>query len=68
MADLWAARPKGRRCRYCVAYVEKKPIDTSKTYTVIGRCRRHAPVVQEGYPVVFPDDWCCDFKMDENKI
>jgi hypothetical protein len=58
-----------RKCKVCKFYVEKVPKDKDRTYTMIGRCRRHAPAAQEGYPVVFPtSDWCGDFKMDENKI
>ena len=32
----------------------------------IGRCRRHAPVVEKGYPVVYATDWCGDHKMGRN--
>ena len=31
---------------------------------VVGRCRRHAPSMN-GYPVVFPTDWCGDHKLNE---
>jgi len=31
---------------------------------IVGRCRRHAPSMN-GYPVVFPDDWCGDHKLNE---
>jgi len=33
----------------------------------IGRCRRHAPTMN-GYPAVFPTDWCGDHKLDEEKL
>jgi hypothetical protein len=33
----------------------------------IGRCRRHAPSMN-GYPVVFPRDWCGDHKLNENSL
>jgi hypothetical protein len=29
------------------------------------RCRRHAPKGQEGWPAVFPTDWCGDHKMNK---
>lgn len=29
------------------------------------RCRRHAPSGQEGWPAVFPTDWCQDHKMSK---
>ena len=35
--------------------------------TEVGRCRRHAPTMN-GYPAVFPTDWCGDHKLDETKI
>lgn len=30
-----------------------------------GRCRRHAPTM-DGYPVVYPNDWCGDHKLGTN--
>jgi hypothetical protein len=35
--------------------------------TQLGRCRRHSPVVGQGWPAVFSEDWCGDHKLDENK-
>lgn len=29
----------------------------------VGRCRRHAPTMQ-GWPVVYPDSWCGDYKLE----
>jgi len=50
-------------------WLEKEPKKpSSKTYTIIGRCRRNAPIVQVGYPTTYPDDWCGDHKLDEEKI
>jgi len=67
--DNWKDRSKGRQCGKCTSFVEKPPIDAaSRTYTIVGRCRRHAPQTNEGWPVVFPTDSCGDFKLDENKI
>jgi len=67
--DQWAGRPKNRCCKKCMFFIEKEPTPIpEKAYTVVGRCRRHAPITQEGYPVVFPADWCGDFKLDENKV
>lgn len=67
--DNWSGRDKGRICNTCVSYIEKTPNMTDrKSYTPIGRCRRHAPVVGQGYPVVFPSDSCGDHKLDEEKI
>jgi hypothetical protein len=34
----------------------------------IGRCRRNAPVVGEGWPVVYAQDWCGEHKLDHTKI
>ena len=66
--DNWANRNKEMVCRTCRFFVEKEPIKSSKDHKDVGRCRRHAPIVGEGYPVVFPTDWCGDHKLDENKI
>jgi hypothetical protein len=68
MPDNWSNRIKERTCKTCVSYIEKTPVDTERNYVMVGRCRRHAPVVGEGYPVVFPTDWCGDHKLDENKL
>jgi hypothetical protein len=37
------------------------------TDIIVGSCRRHAPTIG-GYPAVFPDDWCGDHRVDEDKI
>jgi hypothetical protein len=58
--DPWANRSSGMRCRTCMFFVRKQTTD-------IGRCRRHAPTMG-GYPVVYPDDWCGDHKLDETKV
>ena len=69
--DPWVARSAGMRCRTCVFYVLKQPTEAAsgglKTPKELGRCRRHAPTMG-GYPAVFPDDWCGDHKLDENKV
>lgn len=59
--DPWAHRSEGMRCTTCMWFVSKG--DAAK----LGRCRRRAPSMN-GYPVVFPDDWCGDHKLDETKI
>jgi hypothetical protein len=66
--DNWKGRLIGRKCKSCIHYVEKVPTDDTRNHTIIGRCRRHAPVCQEGYPVVYPSDWCGDYRMDEEKV
>ena len=57
--DNWADRSTGRQCRRCIFFAVKAGS--------IGRCRRHAPVVAEGWPVVFMTDWCGDFKLTEEE-
>lgn len=32
------------------------------------RCRRHAPRGQDGWPAVFPTDWCMDHKMSKQTM
>ncbi len=57
--DNWVARSEGMQCHTCLCYVEKTPN--------IGRCRRHAPTLQ-GWPVMFPTDFCFDHKLNEKCI
>lgn len=63
-SDPWIHRSKGMSCQTCMWYVDKKKVVGD---TKLGRCRRHAPTMN-GYPVVFPNDWCGDHKLDENKL
>ena len=58
--DLWAHRSTTLRCATCIWYAPKGP--------KLGRCRRHAPVADLGYPPVFPADWCGDHKLDEARL
>ena len=62
-ADQWKHRAKGMKCATCMWYVPK----VSDTGVELGRCRRHAPTMN-GYPAVFPADWCGDHKLDETKV
>lgn len=56
--DPWAHRSENMRCRTCMWYAPK-----AKS---VGRCRRHAPTMN-GYPVVYPVDWCGDHKLSEGR-
>lgn len=58
--DPWAHRAEGMRCATCMWHAEKPGGQ-------LGRCRRHAPTMN-GYPVVYPTDWCGDHKLDETKL
>jgi hypothetical protein len=66
--DNWSRRLIFMKCKTCIWYVEKPATDETKNHTIIGRCRKNAPVVGEGYATVFPTDFCGQYKMDENKI
>lgn len=63
MVDNWKHRAKGLRCATCMWFVGK----VNKGVWSIGRCRRRAPTMN-GYPVVYPTDWCGDHKLDETKV
>ena len=68
--DNWKHRSANMKCHTCmwfVAKVIKLNGESEDRDTVAGRCRRHAPTMN-GYPVVFPTDWCGDHKLDENKV
>lgn len=63
--DPWADRIAGMICNTCMFFVVKldpcAPV-SNNLVPVKGRCRRHAPTMN-GYPVVFPNDWCGDHKL-----
>lgn len=67
--DPWKGRSEGMRCRSCVFYVPKARGDGRITTSEheIGRCRRNAPTMR-GFPAVFPQDWCGEHRIDENRI
>ena len=67
--DPWAHRSTGMQCRTCMWYLQKGYEGTppSKILLEIGRCRRRGPTM-DGYPVVYPDDWCGDHRLDEGKV
>jgi hypothetical protein len=58
--DNWVHRSEGMRCRTCMYYVTKGGD--------LGRCRRHAPAVSQGWPAVFVSDWCGDHKLDAQRL
>ncbi len=62
--DPWKYRSKGMRCESCMWFVSKV---SDSGDVKLGRCRKHAPTMN-GYPSVFPIDWCGDHKLDENKL
>jgi hypothetical protein len=64
--DPWAHRSAKMMCRTCMWYVAKAAPRPSALIVALGRCRRHAPSMN-GYPVVYPADWCGDHKLDETK-
>lgn len=66
--DPWKHRSNGMKCQTCMWYAQKETIVALKEDQIkIGRCRRHAPTMN-GYPVVYPLDWCGDHKLDETKV
>lgn len=63
--DNWKHRSEGMRCSTCMFYVEKDKVIIGAQS--VGRCRRRAPTL-DGWPVMFPGDWCGDHKLDEEKL
>lgn len=55
--DPWVHRAETMRCFSCMWYAPKGED--------IGRCRRYAPSMN-GYPVVYPIDWCGEHKIRGN--
>jgi hypothetical protein len=60
-ADPWANRATFV-CRTCMFFNPSRPVSGFKPEELIGRCRRHAPT-SNGYPPVYPNEWCGDHKM-----
>jgi hypothetical protein len=56
--DQWKHRSAGMKCTTCMWFVPKEG-------GTVGRCRKHAPTMT-GYPVVYPNDWCGDHKLNDN--
>ena len=72
VADPWKHRSDGMRCKTCMSFVKKDSVIADEKAKQdprgrLGRCRKHAPVMN-GYPVVFEMDWCGDHKLDEDKL
>lgn len=66
--DPWKHRSEGMKCKTCMWFAKKlADIDPGADEKLIGRCRRHAPTMN-GYPVVFPNDWCGDHKLNEEAV
>jgi hypothetical protein len=63
--DPWAHRSDNMQCMTCIFFVEKATAPNLNS--PLGRCRRHAPTMN-GYPIVFPTDWCGDHRLDEAKV
>jgi len=57
-SDPWTHRSENMICSTCMWFNPKG---------LLGRCRRRAPTMN-GYPVVYPSDWCGDHKLDETKV
>lgn len=55
----WAHRSAVMRCTSCIWFAAKTQ--------ALGRCRRRSPTMN-GYPVVFPHDWCGDHKLNEEAV
>ncbi len=70
LQDPWAHRSEGLRCRTCMWFVAKirySPTEDREITAKVGRCRKRAPTM-DGYPAVFPTDWCGAHKVDETKL
>jgi hypothetical protein len=66
-ADPWQHRSMGMRCSTCMFHAPKgfglNPAEPKGDRILLGRCRRHAPVLG-GFPVVVSEtDWCGDHKL-----
>jgi len=57
--DNWAPRSSNMICQTCMYYVPKPDLEGKRP----GRCRKRAPKVGKGWPVVYHSDWCGDHKL-----
>lgn len=58
--DNWEHKIDTMTCKYCMWYAPKRS-------ELLGRCRMHAPTLK-GWPAMFPNDWCGDHKLDDQKL
>jgi hypothetical protein len=66
--DNWIHRSAKMKCATCMYFVPKLHEGAVEGDLIrIGRCRRNAPT-SNGFPAVFPLDWCGEHKLDENKL
>jgi hypothetical protein len=67
MVDNWVHKSAMMKCQTCMWFMAKECLqETGKPNTIKalkGRCRRRAPTL-DGWPVVFPEDWCGDHKLE----
>jgi hypothetical protein len=54
VVDNWVHRSENMQCDKCMHFNNN-------------RCRRHAPTMQ-GFPAVYPTDWCGDHKLDKEEM
>lgn len=52
--DNWQHRSTNMKCMSCMHFKNM-------------RCRKHAPTLN-GWPAVYPDDWCGDHKLDKETM
>ena len=64
--DNWSDRSAGMVCATCMWWVIKDS-NTQLSAPKLGRCRKRAPIVGEGWPATFGNDWCGDHKLDEEQ-
>jgi len=65
--DKWLHRARTHSCSFCMWYWPKRLEGERLDQAKLGRCKKHAPTLN-GFPVVYPDDWCGDHKLDETKV
>lgn len=65
--DSWKHRSVNMSCVACMWFTFKELNPENNKPMHVGRCRRHAPTMND-YPVVFGTDWCGDHKLDENAV
>lgn len=69
--DIGKHRSDKMLCDNCMWFKAKGIYNTKLKPTCsdvkVGRCRKRAPTMG-GFPVIFSNDWCGDFRLRENVI
>ncbi len=59
-----------KACKSCKYYYYKSYVTVKSIEQLVkSECRRHAPTRKDDnlFPLVYPDDWCGEFELEESE-